>query len=371
MTESRPTRATVSMKGGGYYSENTRGAKDVIDRTAALALDALSKIDLAGDPSAFSIADFGAADGGTSIDLMRKLVSEVRARAPKRTISVTYTDLPRNDFSALFTMLDGQRPGVSSYALEHSNVYVYASGTSFYRQILLPQTLDLGFSATAMHWLSGHPGTISNHVHAVGAKGAERDAFSRSAREDWETLLLHRARELKPGGRLVMSNFCIDESGRYLGNTDGVNMFDTFDRLWRELAVDGTISDQEYRNTAFPQYYRNVEEYSAPLIERSNPVYAAGLRLESIETGIVPCPYAAAFRRDADAAAFAAAYVPTLRSWSENVFFSGLDESRSEAERHAIVERFFQSYIDLVRQNPAGHAMDYVHAYMSVRKVND
>ena len=36
--------STISMKGGGYYSEHTRGAKDVIDNTAALAMDALSSM---------------------------------------------------------------------------------------------------------------------------------------------------------------------------------------------------------------------------------------------------------------------------------------------------------------------------------------
>jgi hypothetical protein len=316
------------MKGGGYYSLHTEGAKHVIDNTAELALAALSEIDLASAGSPFQLADFGAADGGTSIDLVRKVVAEVKRRAPAREVCVTYTDLPRNDYSALFTMLAGQRPDVKSYLQEHDGVFAYAAGTSFYQPIFATRQLDFGFSATAMHWLSRLPGPITGHIHAVGARGGELDAFRAHAMQDWETILLERARELRPGGRLVMSNFCMDDEGRYLGQTGG-----------------------------------------APLTDESNPVYRAGLRLVSAETRIVPCPYAARFAEDGDADAFAVAYVPTLRSWSETVFFSGLNDSRPVEERRALVEQFYQSYIDRVRRDPEGHAMDYVHIYMVAEKV--
>jgi hypothetical protein len=367
MAEDR-TSSTVSMKGGGYYSLHTEGAKHVIDNTAELALGALADIDLSKAGAPFQVADFGAADGGTSIDLVRRIVAEVKRRDPGREVCVTYTDLPRNDYSALFTMLDGGREGVTSYLSEHDGVFAFAAGTSFYRPIFATGSLDFGFSATAMHWLSGLPGRISDHVHAVGASNAEFAAFRAHAMRDWDTILLERARELRPGGRLVMSNFCIDEQGRYLGSTGGVNMFDTFNALWRSMAETGEITPHEYGATAFPQFYKTVEEYCAPLTDPASPVYRAGLRLVSAETRVVPCPYAARFAEAGDAAAFAASYVPTLRSWSETVFFSALDPARAPEERRAIVDRFYQGYVNLVREAPRGHAMDYVHIYMVVEK---
>jgi len=363
------TGSTVSMKGGGYYSLHTEGAKHVIDNTAELALGALARIDLAAAGTPFQVADFGAADGGTSIDLVRKIVAEVKRRDPGREVTVTYTDLPRNDYSALFTMLAGGRAGVTSYLHQHAGVFAFAAGTSFYDPIFATGTLDFGFSATAMHWLSALPGTISDHVHAVGASGAELEAFRAQAMRDWETILVERARELRPGARLVMSNFCIDEQGRYLGNTGGVNMFDTFDALWRTMAEEGAIGEDEYRATAFPQFYKTVDEYCAPLTSEQSPVHRAGLRLVSAETRVVPCPYAARFAEAGDAAAFAESYVPTLRSWSETVFLNGLAASRPPGERQALVEDFYRRYVDRVREAPAGHAMDYVHVYMVVEKV--
>ena len=369
MSSDKTSRSTVSMWSGGGYSIHTVGAKHVIDNTGELALDALDAIDIADQESTFQLADFGAADGGTSIDLIRRIIGAVRKRAPTRPISMTYTDLPRNDYSALFNMIHGGRSDVTSYLDEYDDVYVYAAGTSFYLPIFPANTLDFGFSATAMHWTSALPGRISNHVHAVGAKGEELETFRRFALADWETILLNRARELKSGARLVMSNFCIDEQGRYLGNTGGVNMFDTFAMLWRRLVEDGAITEAEYLNTAFPQFYKTVEEYCAPLTRPSNPVYRSGLRLESAETRVVACPYAVRFADDGDLEGFATSYVPTLRTWSETVFFNSLDAGRSEQERRDIVDRFYQSYIDLVREDPTGHAMDYVHIYMVVSKV--
>jgi hypothetical protein len=356
------------MWGGGDYSLHTIGAKHVIDNTGELALDALDAIDIAGQSGSFQIADFGAADGGTSIDLVGRVIETVRRRAATRPICMTYTDLPRNDFSALFSLVHGGRPDVASYLDRFDDVYVYASGTSFYQPIFPPRSLDFGFSATAMHWTSGMPGRISDHVHAVGAKGEELETFRRFALSDWETILLNRSRELRSGGRLVMSNFCIDEQGRYLGNTGGINMFDTFAMLWRRLVDDGTISSEEFANTAFPQFYKTMEEYCAPLTDPASSVHRSGLRLVSAETRVVACPYAAKFADDGDVEGFAAAYVPTLRTWSETVFFNSLDVARPEQERREIVDRFYRDYVALVREDPTGHAMDYVHIYMVVAK---
>jgi hypothetical protein len=220
-----------------------------------------------------------------------------------------------------------------------------------------------------MHWLSAKPCNVSDHVQAVGAAGPELAAFSRQGRADWQAILLHRAAELSSGGRLVLVNFCRDDEGRYLGHTAGVDMFDTFARLWRELVADGTIAEAEYREMTLPQYYKSVAEFAAPLTDPDDPVHRAGLRLEQLETRIVPCPFAADFARHGDAAAFARAYVPTLRSWTESTFHAALSAARPAAARRAIIDGYYDRYETLVRERPEGHGMDYVHAYMTIAKL--
>jgi hypothetical protein len=248
-------------------------------------------------------------------------------------------------------------------------VFPLMSATSFYRQVLPSRSLDLGFSATAMHWLSAKPCDITGHVQAVGAKGEELAAFARQGRADWQTILLARSTELKHGGRLVLANFCRDEQGRYLGHTGGVDMFDMFNEIWREFLAAGEIREDEYRAMTLPQYYKTLAEFTEPLIDPAHPVHAAGLRLERVETRVVPCPFAAEFARTGDARTFARAYIPTLRSWTESTFFAALDPARPLALRQAIIDRYYDSYEARVRASPAGHGMDYVHAYLSVVRV--
>jgi len=363
----RAATRDIRMKGGGYYSLATTGAKDVIDRATPLVLEALSAMDIVDDGAVFTMADMGCADGGTSIGMIGAALRHVRERAPSRPLSAVYTDLPRNDFSQVFQNVHGLTD-VEAYARSIDNLYVFASGTSFHERIFPAETLHFGFSATASHYISEKPGPITNHVHMVGAEGAERAAYAAQGRADWQRILRNRAAELVPGGRLVLINFCRDEEGRYLGGTGGVDMFDTFDRLWRELVADGTITAAEYEATAFPQYYRDVEECSAPLVDPDDPVYRAGLRLDHIETRIVDCPYRLDYENHGNAADFARAYIPTLRSWSESVFLAGLSAERPMAERAAIIDRFYDSYETFVRENPEGQGMDYVHTYMVIRK---
>ena len=167
---------TIAMRGAGYYSSNTVGAKTVIDKVGDLVVAAAGKMPPLAEGQAFTVADFGAADGGTSMDMMRSLVRAIRIREPGRQISITYTDLPHNDFSALFRLSQGLLgPKTEPPLAEAPGLFVFGSGTSFYRQIFPDNSLSLGFSATAMHWISGRPCMIADHVQAVGAEPAERE----------------------------------------------------------------------------------------------------------------------------------------------------------------------------------------------------
>lgn len=135
----------ITMSGGRVYSLATKGSKDVID-------------------------------GGTSMAMARSAIEKIRRSQPDLLITVFYTDQPRNDFNALVQNVHGLGPFMN-YLEEFKNVFPMFSGTSFYRQILPGNSLHLGFSATAMHWLSAKPGDISNHVHMIGASGQELDTF--------------------------------------------------------------------------------------------------------------------------------------------------------------------------------------------------
>jgi len=245
----------ITMSGGGLYSLATIGAKDVIERSVPRALDALASLkhQHAGNSTHWTFSDMGCADGGTSLGLWQAVIDYLR-KDDQSDIQIIYADQANNDFNALVKILHGHTQ-FKSYLSDTENVHALESGSSFYSPILPANTLHLGFSATAMHWLSQKPCDISSHVHMVGAENMELEAFAAQAAHDWQTILLHRAREMVTGGKLVLINFCKDQQGRYLGNTGGVNMFDQFNKNWQSMVTDGVISQQEYTAMTLP--YRN------------------------------------------------------------------------------------------------------------------
>ncbi len=356
----------VTMSEGGLYSLATKGAKDVIDIATQRVLNAIGDINISSDR--FALADTGCADAGTSLDMIRRAIEKLQNIKPGIQITVIYADQPANDYNALINIVHG-RTQFETWLGQFEHTFPLVSGSSFYQQSVPDDYLDFVFSATAMHWLSAKPCNISAHVHMVGASGKELEAFASQARQDWETILQYRARELKPGGKMVLVNFCRDRQGRYLGNTGGVNMFDTFNGIWRELVDQGRVSAQEYQNMTLPQYYRTVEEFAEPLTNQHSACHRAGLRLDSIETGVVPCPFARQFKLDKDLKKFADGLIPTIRSWNQSIFYAGLDAARSIEERQQLIEDYYQLYHQRIMADPSGQGMDYVHAYMTISRV--
>ena len=156
------------------------------------------------------------------------LLTAMRNNGDNRQVEMIYTDLASNDFSTLFRMMQGFTGNKDlAYQVNLDNVFVHGCGTGFHRQLMADNSLNLGFSATAMHYVSAKPCEIEDHVHMVGASAAEQAAFRDQAAKDWEAILLGRAAELIRGGRFICYNFGIDEQGRFLGNTGGVHMFNT------------------------------------------------------------------------------------------------------------------------------------------------
>ncbi len=358
----------ITMSGGGAYSLATKGAGDVITLAADLVLNAVEAMKLPPELPVFQMLDMGCADGGTSLGMIGKVIERVEKTCPDAVFNIIYTDQPRNDFNALVQMIHGLGP-FESYLERFQNVRPLFSASSFYLPICPPNSVNLGFSATAMHWLRQKPCDLENHVHMVGATGDALVKFAEQGKRDWERILLNRSKELVSGGRLVLVNFGRDEEGRYLGNTFGVNMFDTFNEIWNEFLENGRISREEYVRMTLPQYYNTVEEFSAPLTDPASPVYQSGLRLVDVHTRIVPCPFAEEFKTHGNVKRFASAYIPTIRSWNQSIFLGALDESRPLEERQELIESYYGTYHQRVLDAPEGHGMDYVHAYLIVEKI--
>jgi len=97
---------------------------------------------LASPPEPIVIADYGASEGRNSLAPMRAAIGALRKRVgPERPISVIHTDLPQNDFAALFQTVISDP---DSYLNGDAAAFASAVGRSFYQQILPPRSVTLG-----------------------------------------------------------------------------------------------------------------------------------------------------------------------------------------------------------------------------------
>ena len=363
------TQSVLSMKGEGYYSQKTLGAKNAIDKTQSIiesALKVIPKTDI------LKMADYGSADGGTSQEMWFNIIEKIKNSGDERQIEILYTDLASNDFSVLFRMMQGMQGNLDfAYQKKFSNIFVHGCGTGFHEQLMANNSLSLGFSATAMHYVSERPCLINDHVHMVGSNEEEKQKFKNQALKDWETILLNRSRELIKGGRFICINFGIDDEGRYLGNTGGHNMFNNFTKHWKNLEKDGVITNEEFVNATFTQHYRTLDEFRKPFDDANSEVTKSGLILKSCKTMFTDCPFKIHYNNNKSTMSsrdYAASLIPTMRSWSETVFKTAL-EKRNPDEITKIVDQFYNSYMEEISNSPEGHAMDYIHIVMDIQKV--
>jgi len=194
MAQEPTGQKNIAMLGDGFYSRVSLGPKAVIDNCRSLVFAALEQVDTLETQRPLTIADFGSADGGTSLDLIGSVVRRARKRDTGRSVSVVYTDLPGADFGTLFRHVNNEIDGKPGYLHDLEDVHVFCSGVSFYKQILPTASLDLAFSASAMHYLSRMPAVINDHVHAVGASEYERREYRAVAIDDWNLMLMQRSR---------------------------------------------------------------------------------------------------------------------------------------------------------------------------------
>ena len=184
-------------------------------RAARFAIPLLEKaaqqISLDSGDRPIVIADYGSSQGKNSLAPMRAAIAALRMRVGRqRPIFVCHTDLPANDFSEMFALLESDP---ESYLQGEPHVFPYAIGRSFYRSLFPPGHVNLGWSSYAAVWLSQIPVQIPDHFFIPCSTGAVRAEFDRQAARDWEAFLTLRAAELRAGGRLVVALPALDHDG--------------------------------------------------------------------------------------------------------------------------------------------------------------
>jgi len=231
--------------GSGYYSKKARHTSPSIAAISPVILESLQSIPL-NARSMFTIADYGCADGGTSMSLICACIKKLKEiHGDELEINIQYEDQPFNDFKSLFSFVQGLIPETPSPLNSFSNVYVTACGTEFYQQCFPSHSVNLALCFFAAQWLSEKPcDPIDSCFHLTSNDEKAKDIFSKYAARDWETFLLLRATELSPGGKLAVIMSAIGEDGQWLGNTKEtkVPFADAMYQVWKTMADEGIIT---------------------------------------------------------------------------------------------------------------------------------
>jgi hypothetical protein len=284
----------------------------------------------ADDDGPVVIADYGSSQGKNSLAPMRAAIAALRGRtSARRPICVVHVDVAENDFSTLFDVLDS---APDSYLSEDQDVFPSAVGRSFYRSVLPPGRVHLGWSSYAAVWLSRAPTMIPGHFWILSSAGAVRAAFERQAAEDWEAFLKLRARELRLGGRLVVVLPSPSDEGKSQVHV-GMNHINA---LLAEMVSDGAIAAKERERMLLLSYPRRTDELLAP--------FARGGRFESLvveqcEVFKVSDPGWADYQRDQDRDKLAAKHAGFFRATFMPSLASALVPDRGAEGRQLFIDR--------------------------------
>jgi SAM dependent carboxyl methyltransferase len=300
-----PTPSHGVMEGGGAYNKYAK----LPAGGAALALPllgrAVPKVELDTGNQPVVIADYGSSQGKNSLIPMQVAIRILRNRlGPNRPISVFHIDQASNDFNSLFEVLDADP---DRYVLHDPNVFPSAIGRSFYESVLPPGSVHLGWCSYAAVWLSRLPAFIPGHFVSFRGTEAVRAEFARQGALDWEAFLSLRARELRPGGRLIVVLPALDDDG--LSGFE--NIMDHANAVLGEMVTDGAIAAEERARMALMAYPRRKAGLLAPFSPNG---YFRHLTVEDFEMSSLPDAAWNDYQRDGNKEALATKQALFFRS---------------------------------------------------------
>lgn len=334
--------ASGVMARGGFYNAHSQPQHSAAEFGLALFEQAAASVPLPVAGLPLVIVDYGAAQGRNSLGPMRAAIAAIRTRAGGTLpISVVHTDIPGNDFSALFILL---ATSPQSYLAGAADVCAYAAGRSFYQRLFAPAQVGLGWSAIAVHWLSAAPATVPGHIWAPRGNPDVQAAFARRSAEDWAAFLGHRAAELCPGGRIVVIGGAADEQGQ--SGADG--LMDLANAALARLVEQGLLRPAERARMVVPTWNRRPVDFLAPF----GTPQAAGLAVGAHGLHVLPDQFWAAYQADGDLAQYARSYVGFFDAAFAPSLLSALDPDRTAPDRTAIAAALDEALRKLIEVSP-------------------
>lgn len=329
------------MEGDGFYNRHSAIQAAGIARLTSLWRMACDAVVLTNPP--LVIVDCGSSQGRNSMTPIRSAIETLRARGGSEIpIEVIHTDLPSNDFSALFEAL---KSDPDSYLSRTSGIYPAAIGRSFYEPLRPPESIHLGWSTWALQWMSRSPAEAPDHILAGMSSSPEvLTAVKRQQAADWRLFLELRAHEMRPGAKFLL--------GFTARTREETGWEWLLGELWssvEEMGRDGLFSNDELRRLTIPIGLRSIEELQDPF---HGPQRVSALAVEHLDILKVANPFWENFQRDNDRHVFAQLHADTTRAWAGPTIASLIDQSR---DRTGLVSDLFARFARRLAVNPRKH----------------
>lgn len=345
------------MEAGGYYAEHSAPQEAYGGLGLEWLADAARGVEPLAAPAPLVIADMGAAGGGNSLLPMQRAIDAYREQAAAAPVLVVHTDIPTNDFTALFELIESSP---DSY-LRSAGVFALAIGRSFFGRLFPDEYLSLGWSSIAVHWLSDVPEPIPEHIYCSFATGSAESALRAQSRRDWQLFLESRAAELRKSGRLVV----VGGAARDDGSSGAEGLMTMANDALRRLTDAGELRDAEYRRMTIPTWNRTTAEFRAPL-ETGDA--GAGLELRRHAFRTLSDPYFAAYQQDEDVDRYARAQADFFHAAFEPSLWAALDPERTQAGREQIAGHFGEELRSSIASDPAAAACEWHVVVLEIEK---
>jgi salicylate 1-O-methyltransferase len=309
-------------KDSGWYSAASRLKAAGLQRAITLFEQAAEVVPIPRSPRPIVIADYGAGTGHNSVLPICAAIAVLRKRTrPEHSILVTHTDVPENDFTALFRTLSDDP---DSYLQVDPASFGSAVGRSYYTQILPSNSVNLAWSSWALQWLGRVPMPVGDHLIAAYSRDEKvRAAYAKQAAHDWHEFVAFRGRELSPGGRLVVMTLATDDDDE-LGFRPLLNaMTETL----AELADEGTITERELGAMSVPIVGRQAKDFSSPFAPSGTFEKLSIIHMEVFDA---EDRFWKKYQSDGDASAFGTQWAAFLRASLFPTLATALDDGRPQ-----------------------------------------
>ncbi|XP_044346072.1 probable jasmonic acid carboxyl methyltransferase 2, partial [Triticum aestivum] len=214
-------------------------------------------------PQKVVIADLGCSTGPNALALVSIAIKAIQSyclqlQQPSPELLVLLNDLPDNDFNmvvkSLVTLRQSKKP----------LVMIGVTPGSFYERLFTSSSLHLVCSSSSLQWLSKAPEVLArNHIPAYDIDEKARrerlpivlQAYAEQFRKDFTHFLELRAKELAPGGQMVVSII-----GRRFDGIASFHIWEIITQVLSVMASEGVIDKEKFNSFYMPMYGPSNEE---------------------------------------------------------------------------------------------------------------